>query len=501
MAGPTAPSTRRLANTAAQADITLAEHDGEGAAAYGQYAYGDDLYGDAVFDLGGGAVEEEFELGLFDDEPELGRKRARDEGDEAIELGRRASLAPSSAGGVGPFDLARGEGIEFDKGIPVRDGDFGGEEFRFDGTFDDFQVGDGGAGEREFTPINFDGSVTGDINLTPTAADERPAKKARRARHQPIDAVTELEGRQGRQGVHFRAPEFLPASRLVLRIDEIRSSMAYYTPAELGHGMRSFAPKGLHPSLQALFAIPSRAQRIVDEGRAAPAPAAGDADDVELGRRRHSSVFSQHSGFDAEAGGFGDDAFGGFDVHADAGAGFEGGLGGEDVRFGSFGPDEAELGFGRAEREATPRAAVRAESPDRDADGHKKAPFVTSGPLAVFAEAESSSQAASSTQARSLAADEESAPTEAGFHRFSRHTAKAIGIFQAQLAAADGGDVEFGQVARPAQVAKRDAAKFFFETLVLSTRGHLKVSQAEAYAPITISANESLFALGEEAQV
>lgn len=449
----------------------------------------------------------------------MGRKRARegDEGDdESVELGRRESVAPrQSLGGEGAFDLGVGEDA-FEKGS-VRNSDFGGEEIRFDDAFGDIPVGEGGGADREFTPINFDGSVTGgDINLTPNAAaaiaarqaaDERPAKKQRKLRHQLVDEVTELDGQAGRTGngtgvAQYKEPEFLPRSRLLLRIDEIRSSMDYYTPKDLGNGMRSFAPKNMHPRLQAMFSIPTRERRIVDEGRKR-APSALGEDDVELGRRRQSSVFSHRSGFDAAAGGFGEDAFGGFDVHADVGAGFDGDLGGEEIRFDNFGEDEAgrDVALGRVEREDTPRAAVaptaRQDSPDRDADGRKRAPFVTTGPLALFAEADSASQAASSTQgARSLAADEESAPTEAGFSRFSRSTAKAIAVLKAQFAEED--EVEFGRVAEPARVAKKDAAKFFFETLVLSTRGHIRVKQEAAYAPITMRANESLFGLGEE---
>lgn len=407
------------------------------------------------------------------------------------------------------FDLTAGGEDAFEKGS-VRNSDLGGEEVRFDDhAFDDLQVGEGGGAEREFTPLRFGTSLAGgddDLNLTPTAAAAiaaRPAKKQRKLRHQLVDEVTELEldGHAGRRGaLQLREPEFLPGSRLLLRIDEIRSSMDYYTPEDLGQGMRSFAPKNMHPKLQAMFSLPTRAQRILDEGRGR----ADDDDDaaVELARRRQSSVFSHRSGFDAAAGGFGEDAFGGFDVHADAGAGFDGDFGGDAIEFDQF--DEGDGGRAREEREATPRAVVRDASPDRDADGRKRAPFVTTGPLAVFAEGADglpASQAATSTQARSLAADEESAPTEAGFHRFSRNTEKAIAVLQAQLGEAGGSEVEFGQVAEPARVAKKEAAKFFFETLVLSTRGHIRVRQEAAYAPIVIAANESLFALGEESQV
>lgn len=79
-------------------------------------------------------------------------------------------------------------------------------------------------------------------------------------------------------------------------------------------------------------------------------------------------------------------------------------------------------------------------------------------------------------------------PAQANQIRLGRSTLKARDLLRSQMTATRGTDqeVEFSSIAGPEKVTKRDAVKFFFETLVLRNKNLIDVEQDNAYGEIKI---------------
>lgn len=241
-------------------------------------------------------------------------------------------------------------------------------------------------------------------------------------------------------------------------------------------------------------------------------------------------------------------AIGDFEIEHDMGGGGEdlGGWDGGDFA-GQFEGDGGE-GFqfdlggeegGARDREATPKAsasqAARKKQKVHGSTGGSDYLFdeeavggVSQGPLAIFDVASAAAQASqaqqSSTQAQSLAAQEEEEVAAGGAPRikWSKNTKKAIKVLQDELAPVDEEEVaqeepkklNFEKVAQKvssgactpgvalilpfpsSQATRRAASSFFFELLVLSTRECVRIEQPEAYGSIEVQAKEKLWDSG-----
>lgn len=294
-------------------------------------------------------------------------------------------------------------------------------------------------------------------------------------RKQVVDAVTELEWQAGRNNsVRFKEvrtsrsppiraeadptssllqPSYLPSSRLHLRLLELESDPSVYLPKPSTSNTELFAPLGIASELEDLYALPTRRQRIKLEGRelvkpAGAAAAAAGQDDVELGRERQESLgIADIPDFEIEH----DMGGGGEDLGGWEGGDFGGQFEGEGFQFDLGGEGEGEEGA--RDREATPKvSALQARKKQKvhgSAGGsdylfdEEAVGGVSQGPLAIFDVASAAAQASqaqqSSTQAQSLAAQEEEEVVAGGAPRikWSKNTKKAIKILQDELAPLD----------------------------------------------------------------
>lgn len=317
--------------------------------------------------------------------------------------------------------------------------------------------------------------------MTPkTAADlakvAKGAKRAKVVKKQVVDSVTELEWESGARAaqkenlfvevsellVPSRAvlirsqPQFLPRSRLHLRLLEVsNSATSVYLPKPTDPKGNSFniAPPGLAPELQELFEFSSRRSRIAaDAGRKRDHV---QDDEVEAGRFVMDAP-------DMSFADDGQDVFGDIDDNnapQDDSGGFQFDLGDDGMPIRA--DEEFEGNFA-----GKPRASQANKRQKLSQDG-RSSPFLEEdfdlvhsesyGPLAVFDDAPSTAAHASETQSAAPGTQRESlgeteednllanGTTVDTSAKWSRNTVKAINVIQAELKKDD--EVVFAKVA------------------------------------------------------
>ncbi|KAK4058215.1 sister chromatid cohesion protein 1 [Microbotryomycetes sp. JL221] len=550
-------------NISKAADISLPEND------FGAGGWGNDDYGMVDFDMGidGGIgtqdmFDADFELGILDDQGGLldnvdaegvtaRNKRARDANDDgederdiSVEVGRDAASVHASD---------RLSNADF----PImEDGDLGGMDYQ-DLDYDQPLVlpDDMLLPFREKTPGAHSahgsvlGSIVNGVDMTPrTAADlakaqqKQQATKAKKLRKQVVDSVIELDWEAGRdKSTRFKEPSFLPSSRLHLRLLELESDSSTFVPRAISNTTELFAPQtALAPSLEQLYVMPTRRQRIKAEGRELKSVASpsrqrlgqSNQDDqdmqVELGRDRALSFTGfQDDHFDDSLNReFGGEGWNG-QIEGDDMGGQEVPIDYDDAPIFQFNLDEQ---INEQDKNKTPKTSPRKKIKTNSQIGmgsdyifdEDLQAGVSQGPLVVFdgayvglAGVAQSVSHEQQTATQSLAATEEEEVINgitggAGKIKWSKNTIKAIEVLRDELQPDEDDDqipaprkrsqktkhtkpktMQFDQVAE--QATRHAASAFFFELLVLGTRECVRIDQQDTYGTIQVQAKDRLW--------
>ncbi|KAF8585979.1 hypothetical protein K439DRAFT_1387877 [Ramaria rubella] len=535
---------------ARQADITLATADDL------PLDMDDPGYG---FDLGPtdgiGSQDFELDLGLdfgvdFGEGPS--NNRGRDDDDLSVEVGRDAPILLDRRASLDSTMLGHGDGDKDLDALSMRSRDA--SEPAFGSNFDMDLGGDMGLGvdmgmdldlglnfgdeleppiDKEQIPGNSRASSpltelpdTPPPELTPRAAakapgepspSKRPSTKRPKEKKQIIDSVIELAdgpgakvGRNKQSGLGSQIQKdvsdiladqhFLPASRTVMRLLEIRADpVAHFMPTKPGPGgslLFNAGPPGLAPELAALFMRPitnlSLSKRRGEEANDRPkkkprmeGSVNGDASEVEQARRAGSVARSIGLGSDILPGAGGDVDFGGMDgpvedyqMDVDFRLDVSGEL--------AIAPDNLAVSKAGDETRLSTPAAEFAEDIETYADADC--------PIATFDVRPSQSQSTGQPQTQE---DEQVDGDERDQTKgYSKNTVKALSIIRKELDPAANPDsaekvLSFASLSEKA--SRRAASSFFFELLVLGTRDCVKLSQAGPFENIEIRAKDKLW--------
>ncbi|KAF8514231.1 Rec8 like protein-domain-containing protein [Hysterangium stoloniferum] len=426
----------------------------------------------------------------------------------------RSRDASEAGFGVGNFDVdmdADMGGVNFDLGL----------NFGEEAPLDIEQPQEKDAGTRASSPLT-DLPATPPPELTPRvaakvideAATKRQSTKKAKDKKQIIDLVIELTGGPG--GKLARSKEdsqvsqtqkdvsqiitkqhFLPASRTVMRLLEIRSDpVAHFMPTKPGPGGSLFfnaGPPGLTPELSALFMRPitnlTLSKRRGDDANDRPRKKArledgveGDVTDIEVARRATSVARSIGLGSDLLQATAGDVDLGGLEVGMEEfpmDVEFPLDTSGDMLNV-DLGPSKV---GGDDTRVSTP-AADLAEDVETYADADC--------PIATFDIRPSQSQTTGQpSQEEQIDNDEQDIKKG-----YSKNTVKALSIIRKELDPSlepEGEEKVLGFSQISEKASRRAASSFFFELLVLGTRDCIKLSQTKPYENIEIRAKDKLW--------
>ncbi|EJD52753.1 hypothetical protein AURDEDRAFT_111326 [Auricularia subglabra TFB-10046 SS5] len=472
------------------------------------------------FDLGpsDGIESQEFEnLGLS-----FGDDHAANEEDLSIEVGRdapdrsRLSVDSRLLGDGGPMDL------DVLSRMSREPSEHGGLDMNMDLGFGDMDVDldlglsfgpDGGVSEGDKTPGEARTPSRASSPLTPPpqtppAGEQTPRpspskrasakKKQVVEKKQIIDSVTEMPGGPGPKlrgrgangdlgppvdkdvSAILAEPQFLPSSRTVMRLLEIRADpLAHFCPTKVTpEGTFYYAgPPGLAPELAELFMFPAKGATAKRrgaspgaEGRAAKKPRLADeaVEDPEMPRR---------AGSQAPSVGIGSEILGGAANDEGLGVGGDSGMF-EDFQLDMGGDFDGDLGL-RPDAE-TRLSTPAADIPDVE-DGQAYADL--SCPIALF-------DTKQATQEERQAEDEGD-----NAKGYSKNTTRALAIVRRELQPVNGQPraepMSFAKMSEKA--TRRAAASFFFELLVLGTRDCVKLSQAGPFENIEVRPKDKLW--------